>query len=688
MIRNVWRGDEAQGLSPLQLLVYRSNLLGRDRTVCNWGGGNTSMKTTEVDFRGRLREVLWVKGSGSDLAAAGTGDFTPLFMDDVLPLLEREAMTDEEMVAYLSRCVTGPGHPRQSIETLLHAFLPFPHVDHTHPDVIIALACSARGPEIAREIFGDAAVWVPYLRPGFALSRLIGQAVRDNPQARLVIMEKHGLITWGQSAAESYEQTISVIRAAEAAMADRIAGKPAFGGMRLEPLQRGERARLMAGVLPAVRGALSAQQPAVLHFDDGADVLELVGSRSGHALSQVGAACPDHLVHTRRVPCWVDWSPAAGGEEGLRQAILAALEAYAGEYRTYLADYSNSGDPVGEALPRVILIPGLGMVTTGKDKRMATVAAELYHRAIAVMRMASALDQFVSLSPKEAYDVEFWPLELYKLSLAPPERALSRKVALVTGGAGGIGRAVVRQLAGEGAHIVVADLNLDVAEQVVAELEAEFGPGRGLAVRMDVTREDSVAQAFADTVLAFGGLDILVSNAGIASSSPLVATTLAEWQRNMDILVTGYFLVSRAAFQILAAQNRGGTITFVASKNALVAGKNAAAYSTAKAAELHLARCLAEEGGALGIRVNTVCPDAVLHGSQIWNSSWRNERAQAYGIRPEDLEAFYRDRTVLKTSVLPEDVAAAVAFLSGPRSAKTTGCILTVDGGVAGAYTR
>lgn len=688
MVQSLWRSEDAAGLTGLDLLVYRSNLIGRDRAVCNWGGGNTSMKTDLIDFRGRRRTVLWVKGSGSDLATATPKGFTPLYMDDVLPLMEREAMSDAEMVDYLSHCVAGTGHPRQSIETLLHAFLPFPHVDHTHPDAIIAIACAANGPAIAREIFGDEVVWAPYIRPGFGLSRVIAGLVRDNPKARLVVMEKHGLIAWGDTAEESYANTIAILQQAEAAIAGRVGDKPAFGGAACAPLDPAERRRLAAAILPALRGAIPSAKPVVTKFTDTPDLLEFVCSAAGPTLSQEGAACPDHLVHTRRVPLWVDWAPASGGAEGLIQQVKAGLDRYAAAYREYLAENRNPGDPEGEVFPRVILIPGVGMITTGKDAAMAGVSAQLYHRAIRVMELSAGMDTFVSLSPKESYDVEYWPLELYKLSLAPPEKELSRRVALVTGGAGGIGRAVAHRLARDGAHVVVADINTAGARAVAAEVEAQHGAGRALAVELDVTREDSVAAAFDAAVLAYGGLDVLVSNAGIASSSPVTETTLSEWQRNIDILATGYFLVSRAAFRLFQAQGRGGSIVFVASKNALVAGKNAAAYSAAKAAEAHLARCLAEEGGSDGIRVNTVCPDAVLQGSAIWNSSWREERAQAYGIKSADLEDFYRKRTVLKVDVLPEDVAEAISFLAGPRGAKTTGCIITVDGGVSGAYPR
>lgn len=701
MVENLWRPEEAAGRDDLDLLVYRSNLLGRDRAVCNWGGGNTSTKVEVIDFRGRRRPVMWVKGSGSDLAAVTRKGFTPVYLDDVLPLLERESMSDQEMVDYLAHCVAGTGYPRQSIETLLHAFLPFRHVDHTHPDAIISLATSQDGYQAARDIFGDELVWVPYLRPGFALAKRVAQAVRQNPRARLVILEKHGLITWGETHEECYNNTIAVIQRAEAYIAQRTQGVPAFGGQAVAPLAPEERRALLVQVLPVLRGLLSQAGRVVLKVDDSPAVLEFACSRDGARLSQVGAACPDHLVHTRRVPLWVEWEPRAGDREGLLAALRAGLERYAAEYRQYVRQgqvAAAAGAGGGEVAPvdpetvspypRVILIPGVGMVTAGKDAMAADISAQLYHRAIAVMRGAEALGGFVSLTPAEAFAVEYWPLELYKLTLAPPEREFSRQVAFVTGAASGIGKAVARRLARDGAHVVIADRNGEGARQVAEEIVQEFGFGRALAVQVDVTSEVEVAAAYAQAVLAYGGIDIVVSNAGISTSHPIEETTLEEWNLNMSVLATGYFLVSREAFRILRPQGLGGSIVFVASKNGLVGGKNASAYSAAKAAEVHLARCLAEEGGSAGIRVNTVAPDAVLQNSQIWNSAWREERARTYGIRPEELEEFYRSRTVLKRSVYPEDVAEAVAFLASDRSAKTTGCIITVDGGVTAAYTR
>lgn len=688
-VQNLWDKERAGALeTELDRLVYRSNLIGADRRVCNWGGGNTSCKTVVKDFRGRDVEVMYVKGSGSDLATMQAQHFTGLRMEDIRPLFERDAMSDEEMVAYLAHCMIDAKHPRASIETLLHAFLPFAHVDHTHPDAIISICCADNGKEIAREIFGDRFVWVPYVRPGFTLSKMIAEGVMANPKAELVLMEKHGLVTWGDTAEACYAQTIKIIQEAEAYIEARVDDSRLFGGLKHKPLPADVRRRIAAEVMPAVRGAVSDGKRMVLSFDDADDVLAFVGGADAPELSRVGAACPDHLVHTKRVPLFVDWTPDEADADGLKKKLAEGIAAYKEAYKAYFERNKHEGDVMFEAAPRVILIPGVGMINTGKNGKMAKVSGALYHRAIAVMRGAAALGRFVSLSENESYNVEYWPLELYKLTLAPPEAEFSRSVAFITGGAGGIGSATARRLAAEGAHVVVADLNEEGARKVADELNARYGEERAVAVKMDVTKEDEVREAFRRAALAYGGIDVLVNNAGLATSSPIEETTLEEWNRNMNVLGTGYFLAAREAFRLMKEQGTGGSMVFVGSKNAVYAGKNASAYSAAKALEAHLARCLAAEGGPHGIRVNTVLPDAVLQGSAIWSSAWREERAAAYGIKPEELEAYYRKRTLLEVNVYPDDIAEGIAFLASSRAAKTTGAMLTVDGGVPAAFPR
>lgn len=689
MVKSLWDSEKAKKLSEgLEQLVYRSNLIGADRAVCNWGGGNTSMKTIESDFRGREIEVMWVKGSGSDLATMKAHNFTGLKLDDIRPLIERDEMSDEEMVAYLSHCMIDHKHPRPSIETLLHAFLPFKHVDHTHPDAIISICCADNGKQIAEEIYGNRFVWVPYVRPGFTLSKMIAEGVKNNPNAELVLMEKHGLVTWGDTSEECYAKTISIINEAENYIKERIDEEKAFGGLKYKALSKDERKEILAEILPVIRGAVSDERKMILTWDDGEDVLQFVNSRNAKELSQIGAACPDHLVHTKRVPLYIEWDPQTENKEQLKEKIKEGVSNYKKDYKAYFERNKNEGDKMFEAAPRVILIPGIGMVNTGKNEKMSRISGALYHRAIAVMKGTDAIGKFVSLNENESYNVEYWPLELYKLTLAPPEAEFSRKVAFVTGGAGGIGSATCRRLASEGAHVVIADLNIEGAEEKAKEINEKYGENRAIAVKMDVTKEEEVQAAFKEAALAFGGVDIIVNNAGLATSSPFDETTLQEWNLNMNVLGTGYFLVAREAFKQMKKQGIGGNMVFVGSKNSIYAGKNAAAYSAAKALETHLARCIAAEGGQYGIRVNSVLPDAVLQGSAIWDSKWREERARAYGISPDELEDYYKKRTTLLVNVYPEDIAEAIAFFASSKAEKTTGCMITVDGGVPAAFTR
>ena len=689
MVKSLWENEKASQLNKgLDELVYRSNLIGTDRAVCNWGGGNTSMKTIEKDFRGRDVEVMWVKGSGSDLATMKAHNFTGLKMEDIRPLMERDEMSDEEMVAYLAHCMIDSTHPRPSIETLLHAFLPYKHVDHTHPDAIISLCCADNGKQLAEEIYGNRFVWVPYIRPGFTLSKMISEGVKNNPNAELVLMEKHGLVVWGDTAQESYEKTISIINEAESFIQNRIEEEKVFGGNNYESLSTEKAENILAAVLPVIRGAVSEEKKMLLTYDRGEDVLQFVNSYDAPKLSQVGAACPDHLVHTKMVPLYIEWNPSTEDAEKLKVSVQAGIEKFKEEYQAYFDRNKNEGDKIFETAPRVILIPGIGMVNTGKTVAMANVSGALYHRAISVMKGATALGNFVSLNENESFNVEYWPLELYKLSLAPKEAEFSRKVAFVTGGAGGIGSETCRLLASEGAHVVLADLNLEGAEKVAAEINEAYGEGRALAVKMDVTDEEAVQAAYKKVALTFGGVDIIVNNAGLATSSPFDETTLKEWNLNMNVLGTGYFLVAREAFKQMKEQGIGGSMVFIGSKNSVYAGKNAAAYSSVKAMETHLARCIAAEGGEFGIRVNSVLPDAVLQGSAIWGSSWREERAAAYGIHPDQLEEHYRKRTTLLVNIYPRDIAEAIAYFASSKADKTTGCMITVDGGVPAAFTR
>jgi rhamnulose-1-phosphate aldolase/alcohol dehydrogenase len=685
--QNLWDAKEAEGLSELEALAYRSNLLGRDRAVANYGGGNTSTKAKERDHAGREVDVLWVKGSGSDLATIEAGQFTGLKLDEVLTLEEREEMSDEEMVAYLAACQLGPDMPRGSIETLLHAFVPYAQVDHTHPDAINMICCSEGGEDLARECFGGEAVWIPYIRPGFTLSKHVGAAVRDNPEARFVLLAKHGLVTWGDTHEESYGRTIEAINRAAEFVASR-AGEP-FGGQIVEPPSPERREGLLAEVLPALRGALSSgsdeSSHKILRVDHTSnDVIAFVCGRDSRELSQVGAACPDHLVRTKVRPLWVDFDPENEGAEELGERLREGVARYRGVYEAYFSRHEEADEEMFDPNPRVVFVAGVGLVAAAKNAKEANLSRDFAYRAINVMRGAHALGGYVSLTEEESYAVEYWPLELYKLTLAPPPDELAGRVAFVTGGAGGIGSAVARSLASKGASVVVCDLDEEGAAEVAGNLAEP-----GIPARADVTDEGEVALAYRRAILEYGGVDVVVSNAGLASSAPIEETSVEMWDKNHAVLARGYFLVAREAFRVMKEQGIGGSVVFVASKNSMAAGKNAAAYSSAKAAELHLARCLAEEGGAERIRVNTVNPDAVLQGSRIWGSDWREERAAAYGIEPDELDEYYRQRNVLKLNVLPENIAEAVLhFASETRSSRSTGNVLNVDGGVKDAYPR
>lgn len=684
---NYWKDDHAAALPALDGLVYRSNLLGRDRAVVNIYGGNTSAKLMMQDHVGRTIEILAVKASGSDVLTINERGFALLRMDEIEPLFNREQMRDEDMVNYLERTLFEPGRPRQSIETLLHAFVPYKHIDHTHPDAVISIACAPDPESAARAVYGDRMAYVPYIRPGFTLSKWIGGKVRENPALECVVMGKHGLVTWGPDSKTCYENTLRIVQEAEDYVRDQKAGKHVYGAVTVPALSAEERQAIMAQVLPLIRGAMSRRRPSILQYDDSESVLEMVGSEKTSSVSQMGAACPDHLVHVKRQPFYVDWKPS-DGVEALRKTLVKGIEDYEQRYVWYFEENKQKGDELRDPAPRVILIPGLGMITSGKDVNNADVSRQLYHRAIDVIGGAEALGGFTSLTAREAYDIEYWPLELYKLRLAPPDRELAGRVVLVTGAASGIGRATAYRLAQEGAHVVVADINSEGGQMVTEDINSRYGKGRALFVQVDVTSEEAVINALRRTVLAYGGLDILINNAGISTSAPIDETPLSDWNRNMSILGTGYFLMARESFKIMKAQGIGGSMVFIGSKNSIFPGKGVSAYSAAKAAEIHLARCLAEEGGQHGIRVNSVLPDAVLRGSGIWDNKWSQARAANYGISVEQLSDYYRGRNTLKVEILAEDVAESILFLAGPRSQKTTGALLTVDGGVPAAYVR
>jgi rhamnulose-1-phosphate aldolase/alcohol dehydrogenase len=691
-LANLWDASRAAGMSEPEKLLYRSNLLGSDKRITNYGGGNTSAKVTERDpLTGEMVEVLWVKGSGGDVGSIRMDGFATLYMDRLRALkgLYRGPAHEDEMVGYLPHCTFNLNARAASIDTPLHAFVPRRHVDHMHPDAIIAIAASADSQALTREIFGDEIGWLPWRRPGFELGLWLGRFCAENPQAKGVVLEAHGLFTWDDDAEACYRLTVDTINRAIGWFEERTAGRPAFGGPRHESLAPEARAKVAARLMPAIRGFVSGAQPMVGHFTDAPEVLEFVNAKGMDPLAALGTSCPDHFLRTKIRPLVVAFDPATPDVDALLGGLKASVEAYRADYAAYYQRCRRPDSPAMRDPNAVVyLVPGVGMITFAKDKATARISAEFYVNAINVMRGASAVSDYRGLAEQEAFDIEYWLLEEAKLQRMPKPKALAGRVALVTGGAGGIGTATADRLAREGACVLLADIDAEALDRVAGELSARHSADVVRAVRMDVTAEDSVAAAFAAAAREFGGIDILVSNAGIASSAPIEDTSLALWNRNMDILSTGYFLVSREAFRLMQRQGMGGSVVFVGSKNGLAASPNAAAYCTAKAAEIHLARCLALEGAPHGIRVNVVNPDAVLRGSKIWSGEWLDQRAATYGTDKEGLAEMYRQRSMLKRSVFPEDIAEGVYFFASDLSAKSTGNILNVDAGNKEAFTR
>ncbi len=660
-MRSSWDDVAAKNLDGLDLLVYASRLIGAETSLVVWGGGNTSIKRAERDFRGRETRVLRVKGSGSDLKSIEKKHFPGVRMDDILALLERKDMGDQEMVDYLAHALQEPTSPRPSIETLLHGFLPAEAVIHTHADAIVSLTNNDRAAETLREVYGADVIALSYRRPGFLISREVAQTHERHPKARALLLEKHGTICWGATVREAYLSTIELISRAEEAIEHRAKGRTRFGGAAVTAAAPEERRRVALAVGPALRGLVGRDRRMVLAFDDAPDILEFACSKEAAALSTIGPATPDHAIYTKRLPCFARVDDPRDPASVIT-GVKASVERFVAEYSGYFNSYASGGAAMAGAFPRV---------------------NDIYRHTISVLGAATSFGRYVSLSAKDAFDVEYWPLELYKLSQALPEKELARRIALVTGGASGIGRAAAFRLAAEGAHVVVADLDAAGARKVAEEVVAGVGAGRAIGVGMDVSSEASVAAGFEEAVLAYGGLDIVVSNAGIAHSSPVDRMTLADWERSFAVNSTGHFLVAREGMRVLQAQGLGGAFVFVATKNVMSPGKDFAAYSAAKAAEAQLAKVLALEGGPHGIRSNIVNPDAVFRDSKLWSDDVRRERARAQGISVAELEDFYRKRNILAAPILPEDVAEAV-----DRSAKTTGCTITVDGGVKDAFPR
>lgn len=691
-LQNQWDDARASGMSEPEKLLYRSNLLGSDKRITNYGGGNTSAKVMETDpLTGEQVEVLWVKGSGGDVGSIKMDGFATLYLDKLRALKGkyRGVEFEDEMVGYLPHCTFNLNSRAASIDTPLHAYVPKKHVDHMHPDAIIAIAASKNSKKLTQEIFGDTIGWLPWKKPGYELGLWLEKFAQDNPDAKGVVLESHGLFTWNDDAKACYELTLEIIQKAMDWFANKTAGVAAFGGAIHDSLAPDQRRAVAARLMPAIRGFVSGNQHMVGHFDDSAAVLEFVNARDMRDLAALGTSCPDHFLRTKIRPLVIDFDPAQNNIDAVREGLAGQIAAYRDDYAAYYDRCKHANSPaLRDPNPVVYLVPGVGMITFAKDKTTARISGEFYVNAINVMRGASSVSEYVGLPEQEAFDIEYWLLEEAKLQRMPKPKSMAGRVALVTGGAGGIGMATAERYLSEGACVMLADINPQTLASAKDALSQSYGPDVVRSVEMNVTDESAVARAYADLAVEYGGIDILVSNAGIASSAPIEGTSLALWQKNMDILSTGYFLVSREAFKAMRVQDMGGSVVFVASKNGLAASPNASAYCTAKASEIHLARCLALEGAEAGIRVNVVNPDAVLRGSKIWEGEWLEQRASTYGTDKGGLEEMYRQRSMLKRSVLPEDIAEAAYFLASDRSAKSTGNIINVDAGNKEAFTR
>jgi rhamnulose-1-phosphate aldolase/alcohol dehydrogenase len=682
---NRWSDAEAEGKSPAELLLYRSNLLGSDLTVTNFGGGNTSAKLSETDpLTGETVDVLWVKGSGGDIGSMKIDGFSTLYQAKLLALEAHygDPDDDDKMVGYLPHCTFNLNARAASIDTPLHSLLPFAHVDHVHPDAIIALAASSCGEAATQAIWGGKIGWLPWKRPGYTLGVQLRDYLKANPHVEGVMLAGHGIICWADSAKACYDHTVRLIADAAEYLNAKLAIKPAFGGLAVR--SHDGRVAIAAKLMPKLCGLMTGARAKVGHFSDDGEALEFVGSQDFARLAAIGTSCPDHFLRTKIAPLTLD--PAKLDD----MAYLGReISAFRDRYAAYYDRCKRPNSPaMRDANPIVVLVPGIGRMTFATDKTTARLAGEFYGNAINVMRGAEAIGDYIGLDEQEAFDIEYWLLEEAKLQRMPAPKPLVGKVALVTGGAGGIGAATASRLMRDGACVMLIDLDASALDDVRTGFAKHYGKDVIRSAICDVTDETQVQAAFDDCAREFGGLDILVANAGIASSAPIEETTVALWRKNYDVLAEGYFLTARAAFPLMKAAG-GGAIVFIGSKNGIAAATNASAYASAKAASLHLARCLALEGAPFGIRVNTVNPDAVIKGSKIWDGDWRNERAGAHGIDAgKELEEHYRNRSMLKRDVLPEDIAEAVYFLASDMSAKSTGNMINVDAGNAQAFVR
>lgn len=686
-MQNRWSTEAAEKLTGLDLLVYTTRLIGADPTLVLWGGGNSSLKAVCADHTGRETRVLWIKGSGSDMRTATPQNFTALRLDELLPLLGRDHMTDEDMVAYQIRCMLQPGQPNPSVETLLHAFIPAPHIYHTHADAICALLDVPDSRSILEEVYGERIGMVPYRRPGFDLAKLVSHVVHEQRDIEALFLDKHGLVTWGESAEEAYVKTVQAVHKAEKFATTKKTQNSWTAPPQGAGLPRHRHRDSAVRFALALRKTISARERKVLIYDDSPEVLAFLNAPDAKEIAEVGPFTPDHILHTKAKPLFIEW-PHAISLDGINAVVEKAVESYRVNYLQVFEQYKTPGIRMLDPYPRVILIPGIGMFISGKDRRACRIAHELYLHTMSVGQTCSSIARYTGLSSREQCEFEYWPLELYKLTLLPPEKEMSRRIVLITGAAGAIGRAIAARLVAAGASVILTDVNAEMLQRLSEDLNQKSGEQNTVAIPLDVSRESSVMDGFQKAILAYGGLDVVVSNAGIARTGAVENLSLQDWDASLSVNATGHFLICREAMRAFRRQSLGGNIVVVATKNIVAPGKDFGAYSASKAAQAQLARVLAIEGGDDGVRVNMVNPDAVIEGSGLWSQEVREARAAAYGIPVEKLEHYYAMRNLLKTKITGQDVAEAVLFLASDRSSKTTGTMIAVDGGVREAFPR
>ncbi|MEN2284044.1 bifunctional aldolase/short-chain dehydrogenase [Algoriphagus sp. SE2] len=693
----LWDDKKATALegNEVDLLIYRSNILGADLRITNYGGGNTSCKTFEADpLTKESVEVMWVKGSGGDIGTLTKAGLAGLYVDKLRALqgIYRGIEFEDEMVGLFNHCIYDLNSKAPSIDTPLHAFLPFKHIDHLHPDAAIAIAASKDGEQITADLWGGQIAWVPWQKPGFDLGLQLQQTLADNPGIRGIMLGGHGLFTWADTSYDCYINSLEVIETASAYLEANYGKKrPVFGGQKVNALPAEKRASQAALLAPVLRGLASSEKKMVGTFSDTDVVLQFINSNDLGKLAPMGTSCPDHFLRTKisplvlDIPADIDLSDPSSLKADLEKEFLKYREMYADYYEKH--KHPNS-PAMRDPNPVIILWPGVGLFSFAKDKQTSRVASEFYINAINVMRGAEAVSSYVSLPLQEAFNIEYWLLEEAKLQRMPKEKPLSRRIALITGSAGGIGKGIAEKYIQEGACVVVTDINDERLAETEAAMQKKYGKDVFLGVTLDVTDPESVKKAMQAICLKFGGIDIIVNNAGISISKAFEAHSEDDWNKLLDILVKGQFEVSQVAVKVLKQQRLGGDIINIVSKNALVAGPKNVAYGTAKAAQLHMSRLMAAELGEDKIRVNVVNPDAVIENSNIWEGGWAENRAKAYGIEVKDLPAYYANRTLLKEAVKTSDIAeAAFAFVSGMLN-KTTGNMINVDGGLAAAFPR